>query len=95
MKSLKKHKILGKIDFINVNFNYPSRKEQIVKNLNLHIKEGEKVALVGSSGSGKSTLLHILARLYPITSGKILIDGHLIEKYNLRELRKKLGILSQ
>ena len=69
--------VLGKIEFKNVNFYYPSdpNKKMILKNLNITIEPGKKVALVGESGCGKSTTVNLIERLYETTSGEVLIDG--------------------
>ena len=68
--------IQGRIEFKNVNFIYPSdpNKRLILKNLNLTIEPGKKVALVGESGCGKSTTVNLIERLYEATSGEVLID---------------------
>ena len=81
--------IKGKIEFKNVNFYYPSdpNKRMILKNLNITIEPGKKVALVGESGCGKSTTVNLIERLYEATSGEVLIDGIDIKKYNLPYLR--------
>lgn len=67
----------------------------VVKNLNLVIKKGERVALVGPSGSGKSTLINLLLGLYPVTAGEILIDGIPIQNISLERLRTLFGLVSQ
>jgi subfamily B ATP-binding cassette protein MsbA len=67
----------------------------VISNLNLRIKKGQKVALVGLSGSGKSTLINLLLGLYPIHHGQIYIDGHAINEIKLKELRKLFGLVSQ
>ena len=65
----------GKIEFIDVTFNYPTRAGNVMENFNIEIPAGAKIALVGHSGCGKSTLVNILLRFYTVNSGKILIDG--------------------
>ena len=89
--------ILGKIEFKNVNFYYPSdpNKRMILKNLNLTIEPGKKVALVGESGCGKSTTVNLIERLYEVTSGEVLIDGLDIKKYDLPYLRNLIGYVQQ
>lgn len=81
------------IEFRNVSFSYGEG--MVLKNFSLTIKKGEKVGLVGLSGSGKSTLVSLLLRLYPVTSGEILIDGVNIEEYSLPSVRKVFGLVSQ
>ena len=80
----------------NVTFAYPSRPENLVfKNLNLVIKPGEKLAIVGASGSGKSTLFHLLTRHYDPQDGVILVDGVPLQDLDLEQWRMSLGIVSQ
>ena len=90
--------IQGKIEFRHVYFAYPTNPEHVIlKDINMTIMPGEKVALVGYSGSGKSTIIQLLNRFYDIEDGKgeILIDDVNIKEYNLYELRKKIGYVSQ
>ena len=89
--------ILGRIEFKNVNFYYPSdpNKRMILKDLNLVIEPGKKVALVGESGCGKSTTVNLIERLYEATSGEVLIDGLDIKRYNLPYLRNLIGYVQQ
>jgi len=86
--------VRGHIKFENVYFGY-DRNKPILKNINLEIKPGEIVALLGPTGSGKSTIIRLLMRFYDITSGRILIDGHDIRDVKLNSLRKHIGIVSQ
>ena len=81
--------VKGRIEFKNVNFIYPSdpNKRLILKDLNLTIEPGKKVALVGESGCRKSTTVNLIERLYEATSGEVLIDGINIKRYNLPYLR--------
>ncbi len=67
----------------------------VITKLNLEVKKGQKIALVGLSGSGKSTLINLLLGLYPIAHGSIKIDGHDLKEIKLRELRKLFGLVSQ
>ncbi len=90
-KELKEFK--SEIEFKNVSFSYGEG--LVLKNLNLKIKKGEKIGLVGLSGSGKSTLVSLLLRLYPVTSGEILIDGQNANDYSLESLRKTFALVSQ
>ena len=71
------------------------KKKYILKNISFTIEPGQKVALVGFSGCGKSTIIKLLERFYDPTKGNILIDGIGIQDYNLYELRKKIGLVSQ
>jgi subfamily B ATP-binding cassette protein MsbA len=78
----------------NVNFGY-KKETDVLKNINLAIKKGEKIAFVGSSGAGKTTLVNLLPRLYDISSGEILIDGVNIKKIDLKDLRTLFGTVTQ
>jgi subfamily B ATP-binding cassette protein MsbA len=80
--------------FKNVSFSYNSERT-ILKNINLEIKKGHTVALVGSSGGGKSTLVDLIPRFYDINEGEILLDGINIKNYELESLRKLMGIVTQ
>ncbi|MFP5489954.1 MAG: ABC transporter ATP-binding protein [Bacteriovoracia bacterium] len=82
-----------KIEFKNLSFSYGDR--EVLKNFNLVIKKGEKIGLVGLSGSGKSTLVSLLLRLYPVSSGEILVDGVNINDWKLADLRKLFSLVSQ
>ncbi len=83
----------SEIRFNNVSFGYNS--EPVLQNINLTIKKGQTVALVGPSGGGKSTLADLLPRFYDVTSGSITIDGIDIRDLPLHELRSLMGIVSQ
>jgi subfamily B ATP-binding cassette protein MsbA len=84
------------IKFDKVFFSYPAAPDRVVlKNINLEVKAGEIVALVGPSGSGKSTLANLVQRMYDATSGSIRIDGKDIRDLKLTALRDKIGIVAQ
>lgn len=84
------------IEFRDVDFSYPSRSEILVlKNFNLKIKSGERLAIVGASGSGKSTILQILLRFYDVTSGEILLNGVNIKSLSFANLRQNFAYISQ
>ncbi len=82
------------IEFKDVSFYYEEN-QWILKNVNLTIRRGEKVAIVGASGSGKSTLVDLLPRFYEVQKGEILIDGVPIQQYQLKQLRALFGWVSQ
>lgn len=89
-------KLKGAIQFNAVNFFYPTRSDvQVLKDMNLSIKPGEKIALVGPSGAGKSTIVQLLLKFYGINSGEILIDGNNIDKLSVKELRANMAIVPQ
>lgn len=85
----------GDISLKNLYFQYDRFSPFVLKNINIDIPGGSKVAIVGSSGSGKSTLLKILASLYAPTAGDFSIDGVNVMKINRRTLRKQLGVVLQ
>ena len=87
-------KIVGQVEIQNVDFSY-STDRKVIKNLNLSVKKGEMVALVGQSGSGKSTLVNLLPRFYDVIKGSIKIDGIDIRDIDLYTLRKNIGIVPQ
>ena len=88
--------IKGKIEFKNVSFSYPTKPHnKILKNVSFVIPPGAKAAIVGNSASGKSTIIQLIERFYDIYKGEILIDDINIKDYNLYELRKKIGLISQ
>ncbi len=83
------------IEFKNVSFTYPGSNAEILKNITLRIKKGEKIALVGQNGAGKSTLIKLLLRLYDTSSGEILIDNISIKDYELSSLRENFCVVFQ
>ena len=84
----------GGIHFDNVSFNYGENKG-VINNLNLNIKPGEKVGLVGRSGAGKSTLVNLLLRFHDVEKGRILIDGQEIAEVTQDSLRSNIGMVTQ
>jgi ATP-binding cassette, subfamily B, multidrug efflux pump len=84
----------GEVRFENVHFAYNSDRA-VMDGLNLHIKPGEKIGLVGRSGAGKSTLVNLLLRFYEVDSGEILIDGQNIAKVTQNSLRQQIGMVTQ
>ncbi|VDN04600.1 unnamed protein product [Thelazia callipaeda] len=88
--------IKGKISFKDIHFRYPSRKNvQVLKQLNLIVEPGQKVALVGQSGCGKSTLIGLLTRMYEQESGIVSIDDMPVNEANIRWLRNVIGVVEQ
>ena len=87
--------IHGKIEFKNVSFTYEDTEITALKNISFIIDKGETVAILGKTGSGKSTILDLIARLYDVSSGEILIDGVPIKKLNLTSLRSSIGAVPQ
>ncbi|MDE0686423.1 MAG: ABC transporter ATP-binding protein [Candidatus Poribacteria bacterium] len=83
------------IEFRNVSFKYPLTDKFVLQNVSFKILPGQTVALVGENGSGKTTLIKLLTRLYDPTEGEILLDGHPLEAYDLKELREQFGVIFQ
>ena len=83
------------IAFNNVSFQYADSARQALKNINLTIKPGETIALVGENGSGKTTLIKLLCRLYDPTSGNITIDGMDLRLFEIAELRRQVSVIFQ
>lgn len=91
-----KHKIeKGEVIFQNVSFRHYAGENDVLRNVNFHIKQGETIAIVGATGSAKSSMIQLILRLYDATSGKILIDGINVKDYNLDELHSKIGMVLQ
>lgn len=88
-------RVQGDIQFKDVSFSYKSTGEKVLSNVNLHVKSGEYVALVGSSGVGKTTLCSLIPRFYDVSGGKILLDGQDIRDVKLKALRQQIGIVQQ
>ena len=84
----------GDIRFTNVCFEY-TKNEPVLDEFNLHIKQGESVALVGHTGAGKSSIAKLIERFYEFQGGDIMIDGRDIRKFDLRQYRQNLGIVLQ
>jgi len=87
--------IKGKIEFKNVSFTYDDTNITALKNISFTINEGDTVAILGKTGSGKSTILDLIARLYDVDSGEILIDDVPIKKLNIESLRGDIGAVPQ
>ena len=83
------------ISFENVNFEYKDNPEKILKNINLDVKKGETVAFVGNSGGGKSTLVNLIPRFFDVSNGSLKIDGIDVRDYEIKSLRKAIGIVPQ
>ncbi|MBD2778276.1 ABC transporter ATP-binding protein [Iningainema tapete] len=83
------------IRFENVTFTYPGNSQPALKNISLHLKPGEKLAIVGENGSGKTTLIKLLTRLYTPDSGRILLDGLDLQEWDVDVLRQRIGVIFQ
>ena len=86
--------ITGEVKFENVGFEYLEGKA-VLKNVNLTVKPGEIVAILGGTGSGKSSLIYLIPRFYDVTSGRLLIDGYDVRDVTVKSLREQIGICLQ
>uniref|UniRef100_F6WK97 ATP-binding cassette subfamily B member 1 n=1 Tax=Xenopus tropicalis TaxID=8364 RepID=F6WK97_XENTR len=86
----------GNVQFQGVQFNYPTRPDiTVLQGLDISVKQGETLALVGSSGCGKSTTVSLLERFYDPFGGEVLVDGHSVRDLNIQWVRAQMGIVSQ
>ena len=93
-------KFSSNVRFENIHFVYPheengEERRAALRDINLDVKRGEVLAIVGSSGAGKSTLVHLLPRFFDVTEGRILVDGHDVRDVTLASLRSQVGIVTQ
>ncbi len=87
--------IVQGIEFRHVSFRYPGSDVTVLRDINLHILPGERIALVGLNGAGKTTLIKLLTRLYDPTEGQVLLDGVDLREYDLSSLHQRFGIIFQ
>jgi len=87
--------VKGEIIFEHVSFKYNEEGEMVLSDINLHVRPGEHIALIGPSGGGKTTLCSLIPRFYDVTAGRILIDGKDIKKIKLSSLRANIGVVQQ
>ena len=87
--------VKGDISFKNVCFAYPDDHNIVFRNLDLNIRAGEKIAIVGPSGGGKTTLCNLIPRFYNIDEGEIILDGENIRHYTVQSLRRNIGMVQQ
>ncbi len=85
----------GNIVFEQVSFEYPDDHNRVFRDLNLSVKAGEKVAIVGPSGGGKTTLCNLIPRFYDVTKGRITLDGEDVRHFTLKSLRSSIGVVQQ
>ena len=89
------HRTRGELKMVNLSFSYPGVEKRALQGINLAIRAGETVALVGSSGSGKTTLASLVPRFYEPDSGQLLLDGKPLSDYALPALRQQIALVSQ
>ncbi|MED1204966.1 ABC transporter ATP-binding protein [Heyndrickxia acidicola] len=87
--------VKGELDFQHVSFSYDKEEDPVLKDVDLKVRAGETVALVGMSGGGKSSLVSLIPRFYDVTQGKIVLDGTDIRDFKVRSLRDKIGMVLQ
>ncbi len=86
----------GAVEFLNVDFTYENNKEELVLDkINLSVKAGDTLGILGATGSGKTTLIQLIPRLYDVNSGQVLIDGVDVRDYSLDSLRRGIGVVPQ
>lgn len=85
----------GKIEFKNVSFKYQDADEYVLKDINFKCNKGDVVAFIGSTGSGKSTLINLVPRFYDASDGEVLVDGKNVKDFKLKDLRDRIGYVSQ
>lgn len=85
----------GSVKFNNVCFAYPLSSEKALKNINLEIKSGEVIGIIGSTGSSKSTLVQLIPRLYDVTEGMVMVGGVDVRRYHIKTLRDKVAFVLQ
>ena len=93
--SMQSAQMPGTIEFRDVHFSYPGRKEEILRDINLTVHAGETLGVIGATASGKSTLISLIPRFYDVISGAVYVDGVNVRDYTLRELRDKVSYVLQ
>ena len=86
----------GSFDFNNVNFKYKKDAEQnALTDINIHVKSGQFIGILGSTGSGKTSVINLISRLYDVTEGEVLVGGHNVKEYDLETLRNNVAVVLQ
>lgn len=85
----------GSIVFKNVDFAYKNGSKPVLKNINLDIKSGETIGIIGGTGSAKSSLVNLISRLYDVTSGELLVGGRNVKEYDMEALRNQVSVVLQ
>lgn len=94
-KDIKDSGIRGEIEFKNVNFKYPDAEDYVLSDISFSVKKGETLAIIGATGCGKSTVINLIPRFYDVTEGEVFVDGVNVKDYKQKELRNKIGYVSQ
>lgn len=93
-RKIDSEKLKGAISFENVSFSYRDD-QSLIEDLNIDVKSGQKIAIVGPTGAGKSTMINLLMRFYDVTAGQIVLDGVPISQYSREDLRRQIGMVLQ
>ncbi|CYY31872.1 multidrug ABC transporter ATPase and permease [Streptococcus suis] len=93
-RKIDSEELKGAISFDNVSFSY-SPERSLIEHLDIAVKAGQKVAIVGPTGAGKSTMINLLMRFYDVTAGQIVLDGVPISQYSREDLRRQIGMVLQ
>ncbi len=93
-RKIDSEELKGSISFENVSFSY-SDDQSLIEDLNIDVKSGQKIAIVGPTGAGKSTMINLLMRFYDVTAGQIVLDGVPISQYSREDLRRQIGMVLQ
>ena len=94
-ESTQKETERGSVEFRNVSFSYPGASGDVLRNVDLTVKQGETLGIVGATGCGKTTLVGLIPRFYDATEGEILVDGRNVRDYPLEDLRDKISVVMQ
>lgn len=93
--SYEPERVKGQVRFSNVGFTYPTKETPALTDVSFELAPGKSLALVGRSGSGKSTITQLLTRFYNAESGQVALDGHSVDEYSLKALRRQIALVSQ
>lgn len=85
----------GSISFKNVDFSYHKKGKEVLKNINVDIKSGETIGIIGGTGSSKSSLVNLISRLYDTTEGEVFVGGHNVKEYDMESLRNQVSVVLQ
>ncbi|MBR0136209.1 MAG: ABC transporter ATP-binding protein, partial [Clostridia bacterium] len=85
----------GTVEFRDVCFAYPGTSDNVLEHIDLTVRRGETLAIIGSTGSGKTTLVDLIPRFYDVSSGEVLVDGRNVKDYKLTDLRDKISVVMQ
>ncbi|MFW5980463.1 MAG: ABC transporter transmembrane domain-containing protein [Halanaerobiaceae bacterium] len=93
--TMEEEELQGEVEFENVSFKYEGEDEEVLTSINVKVEAGETVGLVGPTGAGKTTFVNLIPRFYDINNGKIKLDGNDLRDYELKWLRRQIGIVPQ